>query len=103
MLNYFSNYASNAHHVCCENTTTKVYMTIANPMTLTFIQGHKCILSLTTYFNYHYLQHYLSYYILTWHDGRPIHGIYAHSRVDDTDLECLMQGHSESAKANIQC
>ena len=38
-------------------------------------------------FNYHYLEQYLSYYILTWHDGRLIHGIYAHSRVDDTDLD----------------
>ena len=27
----------------------KVYMTIANPMTLTFIQGHKCVSNLTTF------------------------------------------------------
>ena len=27
----------------------KVYMTIASPMTLTFIQGHKCVSNLTTF------------------------------------------------------
>ena len=28
----------------------KVYMTIASPMTLTFIQGHTCVSALTTFF-----------------------------------------------------
>ena len=52
-------------------------------------------------FNLQYLGHYLSYYIQTWHDGRPIHGIiYDHARIDDL---ALMQGHSEKAKAKIQC
>ena len=45
-----------------------------------------------------YLGQYLSYGILTWHDGRSVHGISAHDHFDD-----LEQGHSGSAKAKINC
>ena len=38
-------------------------------------------------FNLQYLGQYLSYFIQTWHAGRPIHGIYAHARFDDLDLD----------------
>ena len=47
----------------------KVYMTIVSPMTLTFVQGHKC-LKLDYFFNLQYLGQYLSYGVQTWHDGR---------------------------------
>ena len=36
MFNYFRNYSSNAHQICCEDSRLKVYMTIASLMTLTF-------------------------------------------------------------------
>ena len=39
----------------------KVCMTVARPMTLTFIQGHKCV-------NLQYFGQYLNYNIQTWHD-----------------------------------
>ena len=55
-------------------------MTIASPMTFTFIQGHKCVSNSTT-FNLQYLGQYLSYYIETWHDGRLMDAIYAHARL----------------------
>ena len=67
----------------------KVYMTNASPMTLTSIQGHKCV-SNWIIFNLQYLRQYLSYYIQTqcyyiqtWHGSRPIHGMHAHARFDD--------------------
>ena len=47
----------------------KVYMTIARLMTLSFIQGHKCI-SYLALFNLQYLRQYLRYYIQTGHDSR---------------------------------
>ena len=38
---------------CCEDSPTKVYMAvymaIASPMTLTFMQGHKLVSNLTTF------------------------------------------------------
>ena len=38
------------------------------------------------FFDLQYLR-YLSYYIQTWHDGRLMHGIYAHARFHDLDFE----------------
>ena len=63
----------------------KVYMNIASPMTLAFLQGHKWD-SIWLLFNFQYVGEYLSYYIQTWHDGRAMHGIYAHARFDDLGL-----------------
>ena len=48
-------------------------MTIASLMNLTFILGHKYISDLTTFNLQQYIRQYLSYYIQTWHGGRPMH------------------------------
>ena len=63
----------------------RVYMTIASPMTLTIIQGHKCTSNLT--FILKYFRQYLCYYIQTWHDGRLTGDLYAHVHLDDLDLD----------------
>ena len=81
MFDYFRNFSSNAH---------QVYMTIASPITLTFIQGYKCVSNLTTFY-LQYLGQYLSYYIQTCHDGRLMDAIYAHARFDDLDLDVTSQ------------
>ena len=48
----------------------KVHMTIAGPMTLTFIQGHKCVSNLATFLTYNISDNnYVSYYSQTWHEG----------------------------------
>ena len=88
MFDYFRNYSSNAHQVCCENSCLKVYMTIASLMTLIFIHGHKCASNLTIFY-LQYLGQYLSYYIHTWHDGRLMDALYAHARFDDLDLAAM--------------
>ena len=62
--------------------------------------GGSCAMSIPFCFQSRKRQ-YLSYGIQTWHDGGLMHGIYAHARFDY--LETLMQGHSGSAKAKIQC
>ena len=55
-------------------------MTIASPMTLTLIQGQKCVSSLKS--------EAMILYIATWHDGRLMRGIwYAHARFDDLELD----------------
>ena len=38
-------------------------------------------------FDLQYLGQYLSYYVQPWHDGRLMHGIYAHARFDDLELD----------------
>ena len=54
----------------------KVHMTIAGPMTLTFIQGHKCVSNLTTFLTYNISDNnYVSYYSQTWHEGRLMDAI----------------------------
>ena len=52
MINvYFKNYSSNDHHVRCEDSPTKgLIVTTASPMTLTFIQDHKCASMFSDYF-----------------------------------------------------
>ena len=51
MFHYFRNCLSNIMPIgfAMKIVRLKVYMTIANPMTLTFIQGHKCVSNLTTF------------------------------------------------------
>ena len=66
----------------------KVYMTIASPMTLTFIEVHKCFSNLTTFS--------LAIYL-----GGMTVDLYMLIRVSATLT--LMQGHSGSAKAIIKC
>ena len=63
MFDYFGNYSSNAHQLCGEDSPTKGLYDHYNPMTLTFIQGHKCVSNVTTFFNLQYLGPYLSYYV----------------------------------------
>ena len=63
-------------------------MTIASPMPLTFIQGHKCISVKLSYFLTCNLR-YLSYYIQTWHHGRLMDALYAH--FDDLDIDARSQ------------
>ena len=55
----YLNYSSNAHQVAVKIVTKGLYMTIESPMTLTFIQGRKCVSNLTT----------------IWLDGRLMHAI----------------------------
>ena len=71
----------------------KYNMTIAIPMTLTFIQGHKYASQTWLLFNFQYLGQYLNHYIKTWHDGRLIHAIYAQAHFND--LDCLNDARSQ--------
>ena len=86
MFDYFRNYSNNTHHVCCEDSQAKsLCMTIVSPMTLLFTQGLKHDKSLT------YIRQYLSCDFQTWHDGRRMHSICAHTRFDDLDLDARLQ------------
>ena len=42
-------------------------------------------------FNLQYLRQYVSYYIQTWQDGRPMDAPYAHARFNDLDCEARSQ------------
>ena len=64
----------------------KVYMTMASPMTLTIIQGHKCVSNLTTF---KLARSRIIFKLLhrPWHDCRLMHGIHAQPRFDDLQLD----------------
>ena len=68
----------------------QVYASIASPMALIFIQGHKRVSNVTS-FNLQYLGQYLSYCIQTWHDDITVHDTYAPARFDDFDLHVWTQ------------
>ena len=49
-VDYFRNLWSNGHQfLCVKIVRLKVYMIVASPMTLTFIQARKCVSNLTTF------------------------------------------------------
>ena len=62
------------------------HMTIASLMTLVLL------------FNLQFLGQYFKYYIQIWHDGRPMHDIYAHSRVDYLYLGARLRCGSAKAQ-----
>ena len=80
----------------------KVYMNIANPMTLTFIQGHKSVSNVLT-FKLQYLRQYLSCYIRTWHAGRLIDALLAHAPFDDLDLDAWTELVGKCEKISSAC
>ena len=95
MFDYFRNYSSNAHRICCEDRPTKVYMTTASPLAVTCIEGHKC----------YFLTCNISDNIqaITFKLGMVVdlHMVYVLMVVSMTLT--LMQGHSGSVKATFMC
>ena len=86
MFNYFRNYSSNAHHACCEDSPTKgIFDNYQSDDLDLRSRSQVCQTGLLSIL--HYLGQYLSYCIQTWHDSRLRHGIYAHARFDDLELD----------------
>ena len=108
MFDYFKNYSSNAHQVRCEDSPTKgLYMTIANPMILTFIQGDKCIPNLTpfklaitrTIFMLLHSNFGMAVdFWMPYYDHIPY---YAHARFDDLDLDARSQWVDTGKKSSL--
>ena len=75
-------------------------MTIASPMTVTFILKSQVRLKLDYFFFTCNKSDtiFLSYYIQTWHDVRAAHVTHARSRFDDLDLG----GSAEANKFSIE-
>ena len=68
-------------------------------MTLLFTQGHNCVSNWTMFLTCTIAAMYRTVFINgihIWHDGRLMHGIYAHTRFNDLYLDARSQG---SAKA----
>ena len=87
IFDYFRNYLSNSHQVCCaDNPTIGRYDHCPSDDRDLHSRSQVCR-SLDYFFNLQYLGQYLSYYIQTWHDGRLMHITYAHARLDDLELD----------------
>ena len=54
-------------------------------------------------FNLQYLGQYLIYYTQTWHDGRIMHGIYAHARFDDLELDIDFENVCRTCPTCLLC
>ena len=91
MFDYFRDCLSNAHQV-----SLKVYIIFCQSDDLALHSRSQLRLnldkSLTCTIANQYLRHYSSYGIPTSHDDRLIHGICAHARFDDLDLDAMSQG-----------
>ena len=122
MFDYFRNCSSNPHqgiyHLCsvqwpCSSlkVTTASQVDKCEPCTVPAISG-------TILWNLYcasyiwdnivklvlcqlYLGHYLSYVTQSWHDGRLVHGIYAHARFDDLHLDPRSYWVSKGTHAHI--
>ena len=76
-------------------------MTTANPMTLTFIQGHKSSASQTWLLLNCITSDYLSYYIQTWHDSMD--APHVHARFDYLDLDARSQWVGKGNTIGVPC
>ena len=90
MFDYFRNYSSDHHQVCSEHSPSKGLFFAyehfqSNDLGLN--SRSQVRLKLDYFLLCNYLGWYLSNYIQTGLDGRPKHGIYAHARLDDLDLD----------------
>ena len=84
MSDYFRNYSSNGHQVCCEDSPTKSLCDHCLSDDLDLDSRSQVRLKLDYFFNLQYLWQYLSYYIQTWYDGSLTHGV---ARFDDIELD----------------
>ena len=57
-----------------------------SPINLTFIKGHNCVSNLTNVLLVHVVVIFRTT-IKLWHDGRVMHGVYAHAHVDDLNFD----------------
>ena len=94
MFDYLRNCSSNAHQVCCANSLTKCLYNLSFSLTLALhsrsqlrLKRAKCITCTIIAIS----RKYLSCGIHTWLDSRLVHGICAHARVDDLDLDARSQ------------
>ena len=90
MFDYFRNCLSNIpimFHV--KVVRLKVYMTIARPVALVFIQGHACVSNVTIWKRVIYRTTFKLLHSQTWHDGRLMYAWhilnYTNARFDDLD------------------
>ena len=101
MFDYFKNFSSNAHQVCCEESPT---ICVASAKTLTFIRRRNCVSHFTNVYTCSliviYLAQYLRYDIQIWHDGRRWHGI---MRMLISMTLTVLQGHNGPAEETYQC
>ena len=52
-------------------------------------------------FKLQYLRQYLSYYVLTWYDGRLMDAIYAQAHFNDPDLDARSQWVSKGKQSAL--
>ena len=91
MLDSFRKYSSNVHHVCCEDSPTKVLYDHCQSDDLYLKSRSQVRLKLDYFLTINMSDQYLSYYIQTWHGGRLIETLYAHARFDDLGLDARSQ------------
>ena len=102
MFDYFRNYSSNAHHICCKDSPTKGLYDHCQSVDLDLHSRSELHPKLDYFFNLQYIGQYLRYYIQTWHDGRHMDVQCMSMLVWVTLTLNLMQGHSGLAKAKNQ-
>ena len=67
-------------------------------MTLLFTRADNCVSNVTNLYYHSNISD--SIQAMTWHEDRPMHGVYAHGH---SMMLTLMQGHNGSAKAKHLC
>ena len=98
MFDYFRNYLSNGHQVCCEDSPTKgPYDHHCQSANLDLIQGHKCVSNLTTF----QLAISQTIFELTFKLGMREYLSMPYMLMFVLMTLTLMQGHSGSAKEKI--
>ena len=94
MFDYFRIYSSNPHQVCCEDSLTKDLFFFSQFDDLALhsrsqlhLKRDKCLTGTVIAIS----RTVFKLCIQTWCDGRLRHGIYAHARFHDLDLDAKSQ------------
>ena len=101
MFDYFRNYSSNAHQVCCEDSPTKGLYDHCQSDDLDLHSRSQVHLKLDYFLTCSILDSILD--IQTWHDGRLMDVISAHARFSDLDLDARSQWVSKGNKIGVEC
>ena len=71
MFDYVRHYSCNARHICCEDSATNGLYDHWQSDDLDLYSRSHVLSQPELLVNLQYLGQHLSYYIQTWHDGRP--------------------------------
>ena len=100
---YFINYSSNIHQVCCEDSPTKGQYDRCQSGDLNRYSRSQLCLKRFCFLTCNISDNISAILHSTWHDGRRLDAIYTHARFDDFDLDAKSQWVGKGKIPSVTC